>query len=135
MQAHLHLASGYVHISGAVLVQAGKDGVGGGRSGQLLDLRTKRFDLRLGFLQGRDEFIVLLGGLVELIAGLVQPTDFFLHRLDLHTEFFDLASLFVVPVNHVSLPLRQPLGDVFDGISEGPESARTSFCIGHGTSF
>ena len=54
-----------------------------------------------GFLESRDELFVLFVGLVELVAGLVQPTDFFFHRLDLDAKLFDFAILFVVPMHHV----------------------------------
>ena len=94
---------------------------------------AKRFDLRFRLLKSRHQFFVVLGGLVELVAGLVQPTDFFFHRLNLYAELFDLPDLFFVPMNHVWVSLGQPLGDVLNGISEGPKPAWTSFRIGHGT--
>ncbi len=135
MQAHLHLASGHIHVAGAVLIEAREDGVGGRRRGQFFDFGAQRFDLRFGFLEGRDELFVLLVGLVELVAGLVQPTDFFFHRLNLDAKLFDLPILFVVPMNHVLVSLGQPLRNVLNGISEGPEPAWTSFRIGHRTTW
>ena len=120
VQAHLHLASGHIHVAGAVLIEAREDGVGGRRRGQFLDFGAQRFDLRFGFLQSRDELFVLFVGLVELVTGLVQPTDFFFHRLNLDAKLFDLPILFVVTMNHVWVSLGQPLRNVLNGISEGP---------------
>jgi hypothetical protein len=76
--------------------------------------------LRFGFLEGSDQFFVLFVGLIELVTRLVQPTDFFFHRLNLDAKLFDLSRLFVVTMNHVWISLGQPLGDVLHGISEGP---------------
>jgi hypothetical protein len=66
---------------------------------------------------------------------LVEPTDFFFHRLDLDAKLFNLSVLFVVPMNHVWVSLGQPLGDVLNGIAEGPESAWTALRIGHVTTW
>jgi hypothetical protein len=91
VQAHLHLPSGDVHIARTVLIETGKYGVGGGRSGQFFDFGTQRLDLRLGLLQGNNELFVLFVGLVELVTGLIQPTDLFLHRLNLDAKLFNLS--------------------------------------------
>jgi hypothetical protein len=53
----------------------------------------------------------------------------------LDAKLFDFPVLFVVPMNHVWLSLGQPLGDVLYGISEGPESAWSSFRIRHGATW
>jgi hypothetical protein len=70
--------------------------------------------------------------LVELVAGLVQPADFFFHRLNLHTKLLNLADMFVVALCHGRFSFSQPLRNVRDGISERPESTRTFFLARHG---
>ena len=96
VQADLHLSSRHIDVSRSVSVETREDGVGRGRRGQFLNFRTQRFDVRLRFLKRGDELFVLFGGLIELVAGLVQTTDFFFHRLDLHTKLFNFANMFVV---------------------------------------
>ena len=135
VQAHLHLAPGHIHIAGAVLIEAREDGVGGRRRGQFFDFGAQRFDLRFGFLEGRDELFVLLIGLVELVAGLVQPTDFFFHRLNLDAKLFDLPDFVRRSDESLLFSLGQPLRNVLNGISEGPEPAWTALRIGHRTTW
>jgi hypothetical protein len=62
---------------------------------------------------------------------LVEPTDLFLHRLNLNAKLFDLARVFVVLVNHLPIPLGQPLRNLLDRISEGPESIWLTLAFRH----
>ena len=131
MKAHLHFPPRHIHIARSVFVQTGKDGVARRRRRQLFHLSPKGLDLSFGVLQRRDEFLVLFGRLVELVARLIQPTDLFFHRLNLHAKFVELPSLFTVLVNHLPLPLGQPLCNLLDRISEGPESVWLTLAIRH----
>lgn len=60
------------------------------------DLGAHGFDLRLCFLTRSHERVVLFGRLVELVAGLAEPTDFFFHRLDLRAKLSHLGRMLVV---------------------------------------
>ena len=96
MEVHFHLPTRDIHIGGLVIVKAGKNRVGGGRSRELVDLRAQRLNLRLGFLKRRRQFVVLPVGQLELIPRMMKLPYFFFHGLDLDAEFFQLECLFVV---------------------------------------
>src|SRR5215469_32603 len=131
MQTDLHLPSGNIDVPCSVRVHTGKDGIGRGRCSQFLDFGAQGLDLSLGFLKRRDQFLVLFGGLVELVARLIQPTEFLLHRLDLNAELVDFTGMLVVSMDHVRISLGQSTRDVSNGISEGPKFAGTFFLLSH----
>ena len=72
VEVHLQLAAGGVDGGGPVRVRLGEDPVGGGGGGELVHLLLEGGDLLLRLVEGLDEALVLLVGLVELLPGGVE---------------------------------------------------------------
>src|ERR687891_743790 len=108
VHVHPELPSGREDVDAPVLVAADEDSEGSRRLGELVDLFPECFDLLPFGLQGRDELVVLAGGLGDLALCLEEPLledlhltrgavqtateegDLVLQELHVRLEFVDL---------------------------------------------